>query len=175
MNHKKTNQTVGILTGGGDCPGLNAAIRSLVICSEQLGIQVKGIKKSFNGLWDKDGEIFNLSSNDVDDIQFDGGTILQTCNSGSPFRNHSDKEQKKIIEAVKQKLKDHSIDVLVVIGGDGTQTIAAEFNQVGIPIVGIPKTIDNDLEATELTIGFQTAVQIAADSLHRLTSKCRSS
>lgn len=168
---------IGILTGGGDCPGLNAVIRSVVMSSVKNGWEVIGIKKGFEGLFDID-KAKELHAHDIDDILTLGGTILGTTNRGNPFKYEIKKGNKTIYkdrsnEAVKgfNKLK---LDALVCIGGDGTLKIAKQLADKGIPIVGVPKTIDNDLSATVITFGFDTAVSTATEALDKLHSTAKS-
>ena len=171
------SRRIGVLTGGGDCPGLNAVIRAVVKSANNLGWTVIGIKKGFEGLMDsKNAE--TLHSHDISGILNVGGTILGTTNRGDPFKYAVTKNGKtttmdKSDEAVKgfKKLK---LDALVCIGGDGTLTIAKQLADKGVPLVGVPKTIDNDLSATVITFGFDTAVSTATDALDKLHSTAES-
>lgn len=154
---------VGILTGGGDCPGLNAAIRatakSLMINS---GANIIGIEDGFSGLIEQ--RVRTLSYSDCSGILSLGGTILGTSNSASPFNYHGEDHSAQAF-ANYQSL---GLDALVVIGGDGTMSIAYELSKLGMNIVGVPKTIDNDLMGTDTTIGFNTAVSIVTEAIDRL-------
>jgi 6-phosphofructokinase 1 len=168
---------VGICTGGGDCPGLNAIIRAVV--KHGIGTyqwEIWGIKDSLNGLMDRPYNIRKLSIDDVTEILFKGGTILGTTNSGNPFALKDKKNQKPNDKSklVLEAYKDLGLDCIITIGGDGTQEISYQLTQMGINIVGVPKTIDNDLAATDLTVGFQTAVDIAAEATERLQSTAES-
>ncbi len=160
---------IGILTGGGDAPGLNAVIRAVVKTAFNAGIECVGLMDSFDGLIEE-GRSRPLTPHDVTGILRLGGTILGTTNRGNPFaypvatsdgtRDYSD----RVIEMF-GKMK---LDALVVIGGDGTLAIAHEFGKRGIPIVGVPKTIDNDIVGTTNCFGFDTAADFATDAIDRL-------
>ena len=160
---------IGILTGGGDAPGLNAVIRAVVKSAAYHGCKTIGLEDSFDGLIEPD-RCRVLAPRDVTGILRIGGTILGTTNRGNPFaypvettggtRDYSD----RCIEMF-HELK---LDALVVIGGDGTLSIAHQFAQRGIPLVGVPKTIDNDIVETTNTFGFDTAVAFATDAIDRL-------
>lgn len=169
---------IGISTGGGDCPGLNAAIRAVTRSAIQnYGADVIGIQDGFEGLIDPQ-KTRKLTISDVTGIIGLGGTILGTTNRGNPFRYPvpvGDKVETQDLSArVIDNIKKLQLDALVVVGGDGTQTIARDLWKMGAPIVGIPKTIDNDLLATDVTIGYQTAVTIAVDAIDRLHTTARS-
>ena len=163
---------IGISTGGGDCPGLNAVIRAAVRHAVgNYNMEVFGIRDSFNGLMKRPVEAVPLKISDVKDILNRGGTILGTTNAGNPFTgNDGEKKAKQIM----QGHQDLGFDAQLVIGGDGTQTIAAKFSEMGMNLVGVPKTIDNDQAATEISVGFQTAVDIATDAISRLRSTAES-
>jgi ATP-dependent phosphofructokinase / diphosphate-dependent phosphofructokinase len=162
-------QRIGILTGGGDAPGLNAVIRAVVKSACNAGIECVGLEDSFDGLIEH-GRSRMLTPHDVRGIMRLGGTILGTTNRGNPFtqpietssgtRNYSDR--------VVEMFHEMKLDALVVIGGDGTLAIAHEFGKRGIPIVGVPKTIDNDIVGTTNCFGFDTAVAFATDAIDRL-------
>ena len=165
-------QRVGILTGGGDCSGLNAVIRAITRTSIiGYNSKVVGIEAGFEGL------IFNrtqeLTVRSTRDILTLGGTILGTTNKGNPFAYREYDPEGKIIETdysdkVVENFNRLNLDALFVVGGEGTLELGYKLYQKGIPIIGVPKTIDNDLEKTDYTFGFQTAVQVACDSLDRL-------
>lgn len=162
---------IGILTSGGDCPGLNAVIRAVVKTAQnQYGMEVFGIEDGYLGLLEKRGRL--LGRQDVSGILQLGGTILGTDNRANPFRVPL-RRGKKIIfedrsgEAIKH-LNDLGINVLITIGGDGTLSIANRLAKKGVNVIGIPKTIDNDLSCTDYTFGFDTAVAITTESLDRL-------
>lgn len=164
---------LGLLTGGGDCPGLNAAIRAVVKHAiGGLGMDVVGIREGLTGLMGDPPDIRPLSLRDVHGIHALGGTILGTNNRGSPFRK-PDEAAKALADARRGWLQ-LGLDALIVIGGDGTQFMARRLSDAGLPLVGIPKTIDNDLIGTEQTIGFETAVEVAADAAARLATSADS-
>ncbi len=160
---------IGVLTGGGDAPGLNAVIRAVVKSSANSGIECVGLEDSFDGLIEP-GHARTLTPRDVTGILRLGGTIIGTTNRGNPFaypvttaegtRDYSDR--------VVETFRTMGLDALVVIGGDGTLGIAHQFFKMGIPIVGVPKTIDNDIVGTTNCFGFDTAVAFATDAIDRL-------
>ena len=168
---------VGICTGGGDCPGLNAIIRAAVKHGIlNYNMELWGIKDSFNGLMTKPYNVWQLNIESVTEILNKGGTILGTTNEGNPFslKNQSKKgptDKSQLVVDAYNKLK---FDCIIVIGGDGTQGIAYKLSEMGINIIGIPKTIDNDLAATFQTVGFETAVGVATDAVERLKSTAES-
>jgi 6-phosphofructokinase 1 len=151
---------IGVLTGGGDAPGLNAAIRAVARRSFQLGYQVSGVKNGWAGCLGE-GLIDELKPADVRGILPLGGTILGTS------RTNPIKEQNGI-ERVIKALRHNAIDALVPIGGDDTLSVAAKLHEAGFRTVGVPKTIDNDLSTTEFCIGFDTAVGVVTEALDRL-------
>ena len=161
---------IGILTGGGDAPGLNAAIRAVVRTAiGEFGMSVVGIEDSFEGIL---GETHtrHLTTKSVSGILPRGGTILGTRNRGHFVKTVEGKQvfaELPISEAL-ANLDILGIEALVAVGGEGTLIIAQEFHNRGFPIIGVPKTIDNDLAATELTFGFMTALDIATEALDRL-------
>ena len=160
---------IGVLTGGGDAPGLNAVIRAVVKAASNCNCEVIGLEDSFDGLiepnrWRK------LGPRDVTGILRVGGTILGTTNRGNPFlypieTSGGTKDYSSRCVEMYHELK---LDALVVIGGDGTLAIAHKFAQAGLPLVGVPKTIDNDIVGTTNTFGFDTAVSFATDAIDRL-------
>jgi ATP-dependent phosphofructokinase / diphosphate-dependent phosphofructokinase len=159
---------IGVLTGGGDAPGLNAVIRSVVKAASNAGIEVIGLEDSFDGLLDP-SRTRKLTPKDVTGILRLGGTILGTTNRGNPFESVIGAEgTRHYSERVIATFTQMKLDALVVIGGDGTLQIAHEFYLMGIPIVGVPKTIDNDIWGTTSCFGFDTAVAFAADAIDRL-------
>jgi len=164
---------IGILTGGGDAPGLNAVIRAVVkYAVGKLHWQVVGIEDSFNGLLEVPRRLQNLTPQSCRGILHRGGTILGTTNRGNPF-SFPDGQGGEVNrgEELAQAIRDEGIEGLIVIGGDGTQAIGLQLmDDHGIPVVGVPKTIDNDLSATDLTFGFISAVEAATDALDRLHS-----
>jgi len=163
---------LGILTGGGDAPGLNAVIRAVVKSAVgKRGWSVVGIKNGFEGLLAEDGFI-ELTSESVRGILPRGGTILGAANRGNPFARRIIRAGKEIVldesDQVLHKLNQHGIDCLIVVGGDGTLRISLELFDKGCPIIGVPKTIDNDIDGTEVTFGFDTAVGMATEAIDRL-------
>src|SRR6266550_3925213 len=164
---------IGIVTGGGDAPGLNAVIRAVVktaVCEH--GMKVTGVEDGFEGLL---GETSTreLTFADVRGLLPRGGTILGTRNRGK----FSERAAERLNEAYKEaiaNLEKLGIEGLVVVGGEGTLGIAAQFDQLGFPVLGVPKTIDNDLACTELTFGFATALDIATEALDRLHTTAES-
>jgi len=153
---------IGVLTAGGDCPGLNAVIRGVVARAEEAGKhEVVGIRNGWEGLME--GRTRPLQRDDVRGILAAGGTILGTSRK-DPYV-HGDGS-----ESVSRTLRENDIDTLIVIGGDGTLLTALKLAEEGVRIIGVPKTIDNDIAATDFTFGFDTAVQIVTDALDRLTT-----
>ena len=167
---------IGILTGGGDAPGLNAVIRGFTRRAvREFGWQVVGIFDSFNGLILEPRRTQRLKDDEVRKILAWGGTILGTTNRGDPFDFPLPEGRQDLSSHLAQVLAEEKIEGLVVIGGDGTQKIALRLMQErGIPVVGVPKTIDNDLSGTDLTFGFQSAVCVATDALDRLHTTAES-
>jgi ATP-dependent phosphofructokinase / diphosphate-dependent phosphofructokinase len=160
---------IGVLTGGGDAPGLNAVIRAVVKSAFNAGIEVVGLEDSFDGLLDA-SRTRPLTPNHVTGILRLGGTILGTTNRGNPFEYPANTPEGKIdySDKVVETFNQMGLQALVVIGGDGSLSIAHQFYLKGIPIVGVPKTIDNDIVGTTSCFGFDTAVAFAADAIDRL-------
>jgi ATP-dependent phosphofructokinase / diphosphate-dependent phosphofructokinase len=160
---------IGVLTGGGDAPGLNAVIRAVVKAAANANIEVIGLEDSFDGLLDP-SRTRVLTPKDVTGILRLGGTILGTTNHGDPFAYPADTPSGKVdySDRVVETFHKMGLDGLVAIGGDGTLAIAHRFFLKGIPIVGVPKTIDNDIVGTTTCFGFDTAVSFAADAIDRL-------
>ena len=157
---------IGILTGGGDCPGLNAAIRAVVRRSIDVhGHEVYGIRDGWKGL--VEGDVYQLSSSDMAGLIREGGTILGTSRT-NPYNEEED------LKSLKENIKKYKFDAIVAIGGDDTLSVATKLTEDGIPCVGIPKTIDNDLSATDATFGFDTALTIAVEAIDRLTTTAKS-
>jgi len=156
---------IGILTGGGDCPGLNAVIRAVVRRAQSFGIEVLGIRNGFLGLIE--GDVEPLTGFSVTGILPKGGTILGTSRH-DPLRVMEDRQK------LLNNLKRYGIDALVAVGGDGTLSAARELHELGVPIVGVPKTIDNDLKGTDYTFGFDTAVNVVRDAVDRLHTTAES-
>ena len=164
-----TINRIGILTGGGDAPGLNAVIRAVVKAAYNAGIECIGLEDSFDGLIEP-GRSRPLTPRDVTGILRLGGTILGTTNRGNPFAYPVDTSDgaKDYSSRVIEMFHSMKLDALVTIGGDGTLAIAQQFGSRGIPIVGVPKTIDNDIVGTTNCFGFDTAVDFATDAIDRL-------
>jgi 6-phosphofructokinase 1 len=162
---------IGVLTGGGDAPGLNAVIRAVVKSACNAGIEVLGIEDSFDGLIEP-GRTRPLGPKNVTGILRLGGTILGTTNRGNPFAYPIMTSDGKVdySKRVVENFHKFGLNALVVIGGDGTLSIAHRFAKEGIPIVGVPKTIDNDIVGTVSCFGFDTAVDFATDAIDRLHS-----
>jgi 6-phosphofructokinase 1 len=170
-------KTIGIVTGGGDAPGLNAVIRAAVKTAvNEFDMRVVGIEDSFEGLIGAT-KVRPLNPSDVRGLLPRGGTILGTRNRGSFVVRQEGGSQDKpgsVFDEALQNLSRLRIDALVAVGGEGTLGIAAEFDKRGFPVVGVPKTIDNDLAATELTFGFMTALDTATEALDRLHTTAES-
>lgn len=170
----KKVRKIGILTGGGDCPGLNAVIRAVVHTACRAGIEVVGIRDGYAGLIHKD--VRTLALPEVSGILPLGGTILGTSNRDNPFQyaepGAGGKAEHRDVSAQALKTIEYNeIDVLVTVGGDGTQIIANTFfEKHGLPVVGVPKTIDNDLNGTDVTFGFDTALNVATTAVDKLHS-----
>jgi 6-phosphofructokinase 1 len=162
---------IGILTGGGDCPGLNAVIRAATLELLAQGARVTGIERGFLGLM-RD-HMRPLSAADVDDILEQGGTILGTHNRADPFHDFG-QGGADVSGEVLARAQRAGLDGVLAIGGDGTMSIASRLHERGLPMIGVPKTIDNDLALTERTFGFDSAVAIVAESLGRLRTTARS-
>ncbi|HVS33703.1 MAG TPA: ATP-dependent 6-phosphofructokinase [Thermoanaerobaculia bacterium] len=165
---------IGILTGGGDCPGLNAVIRAAVrTATNDYDIKVLGIQLGFEGLMT--GATIALTPESVRGILPKGGTLLRTTNRGNPFEYPG--EEGKVEDRSKEVLstiEDLGLDGIIAIGGDGTLKIAQRLCDLGVPMVAVPKTIDNDLAATDFTFGFMTAVATATDAVDRLHTTAES-
>ncbi len=158
-------KTIGVLTSGGDAPGMNAAVRAVVRTAIANGMTVKGIRRGYNGLMEDD--IIDLGARDVSDIIQLGGTMLYSARSGR-F-----KTEEGMADAM-ATCKKHGIEGIVVIGGDGSFRGARDLSLRGIPCVGIPATIDNDIASTEYTIGFDTAMNTVIEMVDRLRDTCDS-
>jgi len=166
-----SRKRIGILTSGGDCPGLNAVIRGVVKTSGQLGYDCVGFLRGYEGLCDP-VQYMTLTKKNTEGILSQGGTILGSTNRGrfAATCNIEDRVglDPDLLEAVGVTVEQLDIDGLVCVGGDGSLAIAHQFHEFGIPVVGVPKTIDNDLSATAFTFGFDSAVACATDALDRL-------
>ncbi|MCA9088632.1 MAG: ATP-dependent 6-phosphofructokinase [Planctomycetaceae bacterium] len=162
---------VGILTSGGDCPGLNAVIRSVVKASTRFGYEVVGFKRGYEGLIDPPDYMF-LDRKNTLGIIARGGTILGSTNKGhfSARRGVSERIDldPRLIDKVRQTYKDLRLEALICVGGDGSLAVAEQFEEAGLPVVGVPKTIDNDLSSTAFSFGFDSAVACATDAIDRL-------
>lgn len=159
-------KSVGVLTGGGDCPGINAVIRGVVLKAARKGTKVVGFRRGYQGLLGN-GLTTRLGIEDVEEIHALGGTIIGTSRT-NPFKEDGGPDQ------VRQNLERHECEALIVIGGEKTLGIAHRLHQSGIPIVGVPKTVDNNVSATDYTFGFLTAVNTATDAIDRLAITSRS-
>lgn len=159
------NQTIGVLTGGGDCPGLDAAIRAVVLAGAAEGFRVTGVRNGWQGLIRED--IVPLTREAVDDCISRGGTLLGTSRT-DPLDDPAS------LPAIRRTLGANGIGSLVVIGGNGTLSAASELSDLGIPLIGIPKTIDNDVAGTDRSFGFDSAVAIVTDAIDRLRTTAES-
>ena len=169
---------IGVLTGGGDAPGLNGVIRAIVRTAHiKYGWEVTGIFDGFEGLIGKTNTK-KLTPWNTRGILFRGGTILGTTNRGNPFGFKTTIKGKEVVkdlsDSVIKNIKKLGMDAIIVIGGDGSLNIANRLLQKGVNIIGVPKTIDNDLSATHLTFGFSTAVETATDALDKLHTTAES-
>lgn len=157
--------SIGVLTAGGDCPGLNAAIRGVVTRATVAGSEVIGIEDGWRGLMG--GTTRQLTRNDVRGVLGRGGTILGTSRLDPYVHGNG-------ADSIQQAVERLDIECLVVIGGDGSLRTAARLHDDGVPVVGVPKTIDNDIGSTDVSLGFNTAVQIVVDAIDRLTTTAES-
>ncbi len=169
---------IGVLTGGGDAPGLNAVIRAVVKTAIlQYGCDVFGIRDGYDGFLDQAG-VIPLGMDDVRGILPRGGTILGAANRGNPYARKVIRDGKEVTidvsEEIVKGIRKLSLDALIVLGGDGTLRIAHELYLKGVPIIGVPKTIDNDIGGTEVTFGFDTALNIATEAIDRLHTTAES-
>ena len=163
---------VGILTGGGDCPGLNAVIRAVTLAlANEAGARVTGIERGFLGLLTRQAR--PLDANAVQGLLAQGGTVLGTHNRCDPFHYFGAQGADCSGDALAY-VGHLGLDALVAIGGDGTMAIAQRFSALGLPVVGVPKTIDNDLWHTDRSFGFDSAVAVVAEALDRLETTARS-
>ena len=163
---------IAISTGGGDAPGLHAVIRAAALSAISRGWEVLGIKRGFAGLLGED-EVVPLTRDSVRGIAHLGGTILRTTNRGNPFYYPTRLPDGSIVEVDRsgeliEAANRHSIDAIISIGGDGSLTIAKLLCDRGMKIVGVPKTIDNDVSGTITTFGFDTAVNTALEAIDKL-------
>lgn len=158
-------KTIGVLTSGGDAPGMNAAVRAVVRTAISLGMTVKGVRRGYAGLIEDD--IFDMDARSVSDVINRGGTLLYTARCPK-FRT-----EEGVLEAV-DTCKKHGIEGLVVIGGDGSFRGALELSRHGVPCIGVPGTIDNDIACTEYTIGFDTAMNTAMEMVDKIRDTAQS-
>jgi len=156
---------IGILTGGGDCPGLNPVIRAVVRKALLAGYEIVGVKNGWKGLVENDTMPLNI--NTISGILPKGGTILGTSRT-NPYKKEGD------LQKVKDNFKKMGLDALVAVGGEDTLGVASKLFKEGLPIVGVPKTIDNDLSATDYTFGFDTALNVAMECIDRLHTTAES-
>lgn len=169
-----------IATGGGDCPGLNAVIRAVVKAAKRSGEwEVWGSKEAFKGLINEPVDLIKLTPKKVAGIHVKGGTILKTTNKGNPLEYPVKQADGSTIlvnrsQELVDKIKHLGFEAMINIGGDGSQRISQALFEKGCPIIGVPKTIDNDLGATDYTFGFSTAVQIATDCFDKLVTTAES-
>ena len=170
---------IAINTGGGDAPGLNAVIHGAVYAARGLGWDIVGIREGYDGMVEPerfpDGGLVELHRSTVREISHLSGTILGTTNRGNPFHRIVEQPDGSKVEMdcsndLLQRFRDSGIDALIAVGGDGSLTIANQLYGKGLRVVGVPKTIDNDLESTTVTFGFNTAVSFATECIDRLHS-----
>lgn len=172
---------IGVMTAGGDCPGLNAVIRAVTKTAiQKYGLEVVGIKHGYRGLFLGGDEFVNLTLENVSGIISKGGTILYSSNKDNLFdytytdENGVEHKNVDMSDVGVENLKKAGIDAMVIIGGDGTLTSGRDFARKGVKVIGVPKTIDNDLAATDTTFGFDTAVATATESIDRLRTTAES-
>ena len=162
---------IGVLTGGGDCPGLNAVIRAVTRNAIlNYGYEVVGYSFGYRGLYTNDTIPLTLDA--VSGIEHKGGTILYSSNKDNLFDytvlENGVEVKKDVSDVAIENMRKDGVDALIIIGGDGTLTSARDFSRKGVNIIGVPKTIDNDLASTDCTFGFNTAVGVATEALDRL-------
>lgn len=179
MNRRRLNiRKIGILTGGGDAPGINAVLRAAVkVATRDYGLQMIGIEQGFGGL--VENKMRRLTAREVRGILPRGGTILGTTNRDNPFhypcRENGNIVFKDLSEQAMANIEAAGIDALIVVGGDGSLKIANQmYERYGFPVVGVPKTIDNDLSATDQTFGFDTALTTATEAIDKLHTTAES-
>jgi len=156
---------VGVLTGGGDCPGLNPAIRGILRQARIGNDHIVGIRHGWKGLFTR--ETYEFDPTQIDELLYRGGTVL-----GSSRTNPYNEENGPA--TVKESLQAMGLDALIAIGGEDTLGVASKLYNEGVPVVGLPKTIDNDLEVTDFTLGFSSAVEIATQALDRIITTAHS-
>lgn len=172
---------IGVMTAGGDCPGLNAVIRAVTKTAiQKYGLEVVGIKHGYRGLFLGGDNFVNLTLEDVSGIITKGGTILYSSNKDNLFdytytdENGVEHKNVDMSDVGVENLKKAGIDAMVIIGGDGTLTSGRDFARKGVKVIGVPKTIDNDLASTDTTFGFDTAVAAATEAIDRLRTTAES-
>ncbi|HET7535072.1 MAG TPA: ATP-dependent 6-phosphofructokinase, partial [Candidatus Didemnitutus sp.] len=172
-----TLRRIAINAGGGDAPGLNAVIHAAVHAAHNHGWEIHGIRDGFDGLLHPenypDGGVVKLTRHSVRNIEHLGGTILGTSNRGSPFKVRVPQPDGSCVETDRtddavRRFRERRLDALISVGGDGTLSIARDLHKNGLRVIGVPKTIDNDLEATMTTFGFDSAVSFATECIDRL-------
>ncbi len=168
---------IGILTGGGDCPGLNAVVRGVTKSALRRGWEVIGFRDGYRGLVEKD--FVSLREHDVSGIIIRGGTILGTSNTANPFAYTlaplgSAEKPRDLSKLAFKNFSELGLGALVAIGGDGTLTMAQRLYKMGMPVIGVPKTIDNDLSATDVTFGFDSALNVATEAVDRVHTTAES-
>ncbi|MDZ7772008.1 MAG: ATP-dependent 6-phosphofructokinase [Balneolaceae bacterium] len=169
---------IAINTGGGDAPGLNAAIRAATLAALKRGWEVCGIRNGYGSIY-TDEPFVQLDEQSVRGITMQGGTILGTANRGNPFdmpyrREDGTEGTRDVSDRLVETFQDHGIDALIAIGGDGSMHIAHQLVQKGLNIVGVPKTIDNDIWGCDVSLGFDTARSIATEAIDRITTTAES-
>ena len=168
---------IGVLTSGGDCPGLNAVLRGVVLAGEKLGWEVIGFRDGFEGLLPP-GDYVVLDRKSTEGIMAQGGTIIGTTNRGHFIAKIGAGDRavvaSEVIARAKKVLDELNVKSLIIVGGDGSMTTAMQMQEAGINCIGVPKTIDNDLEATAMTFGFDSAVAMVMDALDRLHTSATS-
>lgn len=173
-NMKENIKTIGILTSGGDAPGLNAAIRALCIAGKnKYGMKFVGVRNGYRGLID--GDCFKMDHMDFDSMINMGGTVLGTSRV-KPFKNPMPDPKTGLlpIDGIKQTFKKFKLDALVCLGGNGTNTTASLLSDEGFNVIGLPKTIDNDIVGTDETFGFRTAIDVATNGIEAIRTTARS-
>src|SRR5699024_2122626 len=169
---------IAINTGGGDAPGLNAAIRAATLAALNRGWEVYGIQNGYGSIYTNEPFV-KLDAEAVRGITLQGGTILGTANRGNPFQMPYKKDDgswdtKDVSDQLIEIFDEHGIDALIAIGGDGSMNIASRLIRKGVNVVGVPKTIDNDIYGCDVTLGFDTAVGIATEAIDRITTTAES-
>ena len=167
-----SKKRIGVLTSGGDCPGLNAVLRGIFCSAEELGWEALGFRDGFEGMLPDGGDFMSLTRENTEGIMQTGGTILGTTNKGHFTSKVAGGDRMVISDEVIAKAsktcRDLDLSAIIAIGGDGSMSTALQLYRAGFPIIGVPKTIDNDLEATAMTFGFDSAVACVTDALDRL-------